>query len=109
MKYYIRLYFIIQLVFHFGLGNTYEEEEDYERGWESNVCQLISGEFLNKLSTKHTHTDKYKHAGTHKITPMHTDTQTHTRTQITDPYYSHGICYHRVQLVEYESHNDPET
>lgn len=56
MKHCIRLYFIIQLVFHFGLGNTCERGGDYKRGWESrpNVPADIRGipEYI-----KHTNTE----------------------------------------------------
>lgn len=52
-----------------------KREEDYERGWQSNVCQLISREFLNKLSTQslflsqtYRHRNTCEHAHNHKYT-----------------------------------------
>lgn len=66
-KYLYQFIHHYSIVFHFGLGNTCEGE-DYERIWESNVCQLISGEFLNKLSRQlHTETniDVYTSKHTH--------------------------------------------
>lgn len=39
-----------------------KEEADYERGWEMNACQLISGKFLNKWSAQQRCVHKYASA-----------------------------------------------